>query len=230
MEPIYSSHLIRKRFWDRGATGAVIIDIDLGEQQPVDTVFLGFTTADAQSTWSIATTTNMAGADEFTLQESSPFALSGSRARPHGLALVAEPATTRYLRIRFAASGSASLPQAGILMIGTRFEHPYELKSGRRPIDLSDRADLVGGGFGFGRGAIKSSYRFTFSGLDDTQLGALLDTVEAVGIQHPVLVVEGGDGPITQRQVHYGVFNAFEAYEREDPADTRWSLSITDWV
>ena len=158
----------------------------------------------------------MAGADEFTLQESSPFALSGSRARPHGLALVAEPATTRYLRIRFAASGSASLPQAGILMIGTRFEHPYELKSGRRPIDLSDRADLVGGGFGFGRGAIKSSYRFTFSGLDDTQLGALLDTVEAVGIQHPVLVVEGGDGPITQRQVHYGVFNAFEAYEREE--------------
>jgi len=30
--------------------------------------------------------------------------------------------------------------------------------------------------------------------------------------------------------IHYGVFERFQAYERLDPANTRWAGSVIDWA
>ncbi len=220
-----------KEVWQASTTAPTVIDVDLGTERQIDTVFLGFTNAAAGAVWVIRRTSNMAGADVVPMTSTGPFRVPGaSGARHHGLALVPVQHTTRYLRITVVQEVGGPLLQAGVLMIGKRFEHPYEYKAGRRPIDLSERVDLAGGGFGFGRGAIKSSFRFTFADLDQAKLDQLWRIVATSGNQHPVLLVEGGDGAIAHDQVHYGVFERFEAYEREDPVDTRWGLSMQDWT
>ena len=57
-----------------------------------------------------------------------------------------------------------------------------------------------------------------------------LRLVRRTGNRRPIVLVEGGEGSIDQDMVHYGVFERFEAFEREDPNDTRWALSMQDWA
>ena len=154
----------------------------------------------------------------------------GKGPRFHALARLPAPVLAQEIRLTITQPATAVPLQAGVLMVGKRFEHAYQFKSGRRPLDMSERADLVSGGFGFAPGAIKSSYRFTFADLDDAQLDELWHEIMQVGLQHPVMLAEGGEGEISHNQLHYGVFDRFEPYEREDPADTRWALSMQDWV
>ena len=219
-----------KEVWQAAAATTQYLDIDLGSLSDIDTIFIGFTNAAPDAQWSVYRTTSLAGANPVALVAPTSLRVpGGTGARHHALALLGETATTRFLRIILAQTGAEPI-QAGVVMAGQRFDHPYEYKAGRRPIDLSERVDLSGGGFGIGRAAIKSSFRFTFSDLDDAELDTLWQTIKAVGIQHPVLLVEGGDGAVTFDQVHYGLFEQFEAYERDDPADTRWALSMQDWI
>lgn len=219
-----------KEVWRAALGGTRRIDIDLGVAREIDAVFLGFTNADVITSWSIAATNALDDPAPVTVFPDQTFGLAGGTGRRHGIALLAAPVMSRFLRITLAHPLAASPLEAGVLAIGARFEHAYEFKSGRKPIDLSERVDLASGGFGFGAGAIKSSFRFTFSGLDDAELEELWGEIMAVGTSHPVLLLEGGDGYVSHNQVHYGVFERFEAYEREDPADSRWALSMTDWV
>lgn len=216
-----------KEVWDTGSTGLGSLNIDFGAVVEFDTVFLGFTTAAAAATWRLVKTDGVAAE----LLPTTALRVPGSTGpRYHGLAKLGAPVASQTLRLTLDQPGTSGAMQAGVLMVGKRFEHPYEFKSGRKPIDLSERVDLASGGFGFGRGAIKSSFRFTFSDLDDADLETLWNEIMAVGSSNPVLLVEGGEGAVTHNQVHYGVFERFEPYERDDPADTRWALSMTDWV
>jgi hypothetical protein len=218
-----------KEVWDAGIVGTNRHDIDLGSVQQFDTVFLGYSNAAAGATWRGAYDI-VGGGTGTVFAETAMRVPGGLGPRYHSLALLPAPITAQTLRIHLTQPvGSAPL-QAGVLMIGKRFEHAYEFKSGRKPIDLSERVDLASGGFGFGRGAIKSSFRFTFSDLTDAELETLWNEIMALGLQYPVLMVEGGDAALSHNQVHYGVFERFEPYERDDPSDTRWALSMTDWV
>ncbi len=219
-----------KEVCQASAIGTATINVDLGAVTEIDTVFAGFSNAAAGATWAIDRTTSMAGANPVAIHEEGSFRTPGrSSSRHHAVALF-NPVATRFLRLRITQPAGADPLQLGVLMIGARFEHAYEFKAGRRPIDLSERADLASGGFGFGRGAIKSSFRFTFADLDDAELDELWHVIAEVGNQHPVMLIEGGAGDIVFDQVHYGVFERFEPYEREDPADTRWALSMVDWI
>ena len=220
-----------KEVWQAAATGTASIFVDLGQAVQLDTIFLGFTNSAAAATWAIRRTTSMAGANAVQILADETLSLPESDdVRVHGLAWLAAPVTTRYLRIDVTQPAGAAALQAGVLIVGERFEHPYEWKSGRRPIDLSERIDLAGGGFGFGSGAIKSSFRCTVADLDEEEVRTLWRLVKKVGTQEAIVLVEGGDGEIEHDQLHYGVFERFEAYERENPADTRWALSMQDWV
>ena len=52
--------------------------------------------------------------------------------------------------------------------------------------------------------------------------------VMAIGESAPLLIVEGHD-TVRFSHLHYGLFQRLEPYEREEPEDTRWGLSIRDW-
>ena len=219
-----------KEVWRAANTGQVDINLDLGAPVAIDTIFAGHANAGDTATWQIDRTTSIAGANPVPVVAATAFRIpDASGARQHGLVRLADPVTTRYLRLRLVQPAGAPL-EIGTLLVGSRIEHPYEFKGGRRPIDLGDRIDLASGGFGFGEGAIKSSFRFTFADLDDSELNTLWRTVMALGSRRPALFVEGGDDAVLFDQVHYGVFEKFEAFERNDPADTRWALSMQDWV
>ena len=209
----------------------VALGIDLGAIRQIDTVFIGFTNASPGATWDVQASSSLAGSALVSLTGETALRLPGGAGpRYHGVARLGAPVETRYLRIVVSPDAGAPQLEIGAVVIGKRFEHSYEYKSGRRPIDLSERVDLVGGGFGFGRGAIKSSFRFTFADLAKAEADRLWRIVTNVGNQHPLVLVEGGDGAIEHDQVHYGVFERFEAYERKDPIDTRWALSMQDWI
>lgn len=216
-----------KEVW-QAANPVSTIDIDLGEVRSIDTIFLGFTNASATTTWRADATTSMAGANPSPIFNAIALRVPGAGPRYHGLQLLAAAIQTRYLRITITHDAAGF--QAGCIMVDERIEHPYEFKSGRRPIDLAERVELSGGGFGTGDGAVKSGFRFTVAGLDDDELLELYRSIMAIGLKKPALAVEGGEAVIVHEQVHYCVFERFEAYEREDSADTRWGLSIVDWV
>lgn len=219
-----------KEVWKAQVSGTLTIYADLGAVREVDTVFLGFTDAAPGTTWRIDATSSMQGANPVELLAARVMALpAGVDPRRHGFATFQQAVQTRYLRIDL-TPGAQSTFSAGVLAAGKRFDHPYEFKAGRRPIDLGERIELAGGGFGFGEGAIKSSFKFTFADLSDSAVDTLWRLVRTMGLRNPVILVEGGEGAVSQDQLHYGVFERFEAYEREDPADTRWSLSMQDWI
>ena len=218
-----------REVWTAAAVGTSTIDVDLGAVRQLDTVFMGFSNASAEAVWSIATMTGPGGTGLSTVHATVglrvPHAIG---ARHHGYARLLEPVSTRYLRLTVdQVSGSIPL-QAGVLLVGLTIERPYEYRAGRVALDLSKKTELVDGGFGISKGAIVSSYRFTLSGLTDEQVEELWQIVMAIGESAPLLIVEGHD-TVRFSHLHYGLFQRLEPYEREEPEDTRWGLSIRDW-
>jgi hypothetical protein len=72
-----------------------------------------------------------------------------------------------------------------------------------------------------------------FIGLSDALRRQLWALALDRGERKPVLVVEEPDSEDSagaNERIHYGTFDRFEAYERRDPNDTAWALSMTEWV
>ncbi|WJY18669.1 hypothetical protein QQS45_13870 [Alteriqipengyuania flavescens] len=206
------------------------IHVDLGAVQPIDTIFVGHTNIADNSGIKVFRAGAFQG-EGLEQLANGPLTQDTLARLAHGIYQMPAPVDCRYLRIQIDHYGAGPAVKVGSLLVGKRFEHVYEYKSGRRPIDLSERVDRSGGGFGFGFGAVKSSFRFTFSDLSDSELDALWDLVMRAGSHQPVVVIEGGiNASPTAAQIHYCVFDRFEAFEREDPAATRWSLTVEDWV
>lgn len=219
-----------REVWRAAAVGASTIDLDFGAPVTLDTVFFGFTNATAAATMSLATMTGPAGSGLSVVSANTTLRVAHSTgARHHGLVRLDEPVTTRYLRISVNQVDGATALEAGIVLAGLAIDRPYEYRAGRAPLDLSKRTELTDGGFGISRAAIVSSYRFTLSGLSDDQVEELWQIVMAIGESAPILIIEGHDAPIRFSQTHYGLFQRLEPYEREEPEDTRWGLSIRDW-
>ncbi|WP_446653113.1 hypothetical protein [Blastomonas sp.] len=218
-----------REIWRAAAVGSTVIDVDLGAAVALDTVFLGFTNATPDATWSVATMSGSGGAGLSVVRSTVALRVAnGIGQRHHGYVRLAEPVSSRYLRITVTQVGGIAPMSAGILLVGRTIERPYEYRAGRVALDLSKKTELVDGGFGISKGAIVSSYRFTLSGLTDEQVEELWQIVMAVGESAPLLIVEGHD-TVRFSHLHYGLFQRLEPYEREEPEDTRWGLSIRDW-
>lgn len=220
-----------KEAWQAAAVGTNTIDLDLGAVTALDTIFFGFTNASATAVWTVATMTDALGTGLTVIQPAITLALAGKAVRPHALALLAATIETRYLRLIVTQGAGAAEPLfAGIALVGLRLELPYEYRSGRRPIDTGKRIERDGGGFGVYRGARKAAYRWTFSDMSDSSVEDVWQIAIALGETAPLLGIEGHEGAPLNSEVHYGLFERFEPYERADAADTRWGLSITEWI
>lgn len=218
-----------REVWRAAAVGSSIIDIDLGVVTAIDTIFLGFTNATQGATWSIATMTGPGGAGLSVIRSTVALPVPNAIGpRQHGYVRLDEPVATRYLRVTVNQVGGSAPLYAGIVLVGLTIERPYEYRAGRVALDLSKKTELVDGGFGVSEGAIVSSYRFTLSGLTDAQVEELWQIVMSIGESAPLLVVEGHDS-LRFSHLHYGLFQRLEPFEREEPEDTRWGLSIRDW-
>lgn len=220
-----------KEAWIAQSVGTSIIDIDLGANTEIDSIFLGSTNAAAGATWSIERGTGLGTGLTALIAAGTPFRHPESPGpRHHGFAHLGASVTGRYFRIAITQTDTAPL-FAGTLVIGRAFTAPYEYGAGRIAIDTGAREALQDGGFGIGDGVVKAGFRWTFAGLSTTQVNALWTIAIDRGERRPVLVVEGAEGEARRNEeLHYGLFDSFEAYEREAPEATRWSLSMTEWT
>lgn len=218
-----------REIWRAATVGSTVIDVDLGVSASFDTVFLGFTNATTDATWSVATMSSPTGAGLNTVRSTVAVRVPNAiGTRQHGYIRLVEPVSSRYLRITVTQVGGTVPMCAGVVLIGRTIERPYEYRAGRVALDLSKKTELVDGGFGISKAAIVSSYRFTISGLSDEQVEELWQIVMVIGESAPLLIVEGHD-TLRASHLHYGLFQRLEPYEREEPQDTRWGLSIRDW-
>lgn len=217
-----------REVWRAAAVGSSNIDLDFGAVVSLDTIFLGFTNATAAATFSASIGGSWDGMT--TIVPTRAFRVPHTiGSRHHGYIKLAQPVSTRYLRITVNQVGGTAPLQIGIVLAGLMIERPYEFRAGRVAIDLSKKTELADGGFGINHAAIVASYRFTLSGLTDEQVEELWAIVMTLGESAPLLIVEGHD-TLRFSHLHYGLFQRLEPYEREEPEDSRWGLSIRDWV
>lgn len=216
-----------REVWRAAAVGASFIDLDFGAVVPLDTIFLGFTNATESATLSVSIGGSWSGMT--TIASTRAFRVPHTiGARHHGYVRLGQPVSTRYLRITVNQVGGAEPMQIGIALAGLMIERPYEYRAGRVAIDLSKKTELSDGGYGINPAAIVASYRFTLSGLTDEQVEELWSIVMTLGESAPLLIVEGHD-TLRFSNLHYGLFQRLEPYERDEPEDSRWGLSIRDW-
>lgn len=209
-------------------TVAIGIEVDMGADVEIDSFYLGGTNARADAIFAVATITAIGGTEIDIVSPSAGIRLAGNiRNRYAGFRRLAAPVTGRYFRI--GVQQPVTPLEIGNLIVGKAFEAPYAYGSGRAPVDTSRVVALPDGGFGIDRGVVKSSLSWRFVDLDNDQLDALWALAEDRGESAPLVVVEGPDYPPKATSVHYGLFRRFEAFEREDPAATKWALTLEEW-
>lgn len=205
------------------------IDIDLGAVTAFDTIFIGSCTAANGTTWTISRATGMGTG--LTAEGTSTFRLASPIGpRYQGLFTRAGGApATRYLRI-VVTCPAAQVLEAGLLCIGQAWRHAYAYGGGRQLIDTATRTDLRDGGFGVDEGVVKAGFKWRFIDLTTGDVDALWALVSNRGITKPIVVVEdSAQVPLQDAAVHYGLFDRFEIYERANPIDTVWAMSMSEW-
>lgn len=223
--------------WRASAPLAVVIDIDLGKDQSVDTVFLGFTNASASSVWVINMASEAEGTAYFSnsasIAKDATFLAAEANSgveRPH--AFWTGPARTAR-HIRLTLSGGGQIFEAGVVMVGRAFVPRYNIEwgAGRGVTDLSQINTLRGGTADVLQDAIIPTYRFTLGDLEDAEVRALWKTIKAHGRSKPLLVVENpGLSEGLQEAIHYGALRDIAEYERLNPLKSRWEFTIQQWV
>lgn len=209
-------------------TAMQLIDIDFGTAQPVDSFFIGASNARPDAIWYVQHIDGLGGDVITTLVSAYPMRLPGQiRERGHSFVQIDEPVTGRYFR--FAVEQPATPFQIGLVRAGLALEWPYAYGSGRTPIDTSRITAHQDGGFGIDPGVVKTLFQWSFVDLDDATLDQLWAIAEERGESRTLIVVEGPDAIPKSTGVHYGLFKRFEAFNREDPAMTKWALALEEW-
>ncbi len=210
------------------AAGPQAIDIDLGSVQSVDFFYLGSTNAAAGALWSIVSIDALGGAIGTIHVDSAPLRLQGNvRARYPVFVRLPAPVNGRYFRLYIDNPGAAF--EIGRLAVGLAFDWPYALGGGRGPVDTSRVVALSDGGFGIDEGVVKALFQWRFLDLSPAALAKLWQIVEELGESRTLVVVEGPDYPPLATSVHYGLLRRLEPFEREDPAQTKWAMTIEEW-
>lgn len=233
-----------KEGWTDSTVGAsVTLTIDLGSVQMVDSLFLGSSNAADGAT--LAISSGVAGPSELTwtnaIRMSAPYRRSGKprmsfyrRGSIVAGAYVPAPIAARYVQaVLYQPPGSPPL-FIGNMATGLAFQPTYgnEYGSGRATIDTGNRESLIGGGFGTLLGTRKKAWSGQLGDLLDAEVDRLDDIFEDKGSTIPIVFIEGTEGIASvpqQEQIHWGLFQKLEAYERQAPAVTRWAISIEEW-
>jgi hypothetical protein len=217
-----------REIWIAPGTGAQTIDLDLQSAQDVDCFYLGSTNARADAVWTIQSIAAIGGAVTATHVNAQAMRLAGNiRTRYPAFARLPAPVTGRYFRI--VVNQPTTPMQIGVLAAGLAVEWPYAYGSGRLPIDTSRVVAHPDGGFGVDPGIVKTAFQWRFVDLDETMLDKLWAIADERGESKPIVAVEGPSAPPKATAVHYGLFRKFEAFEREDAAQTKWAFSIEEW-
>lgn len=218
-----------KEVWAPAVASPVVLDIDLGAAVEFDTVFLGYTNATVGS--QIAVIADPAGANVTIFAQQVVRAADAITGRPHLLVQLPALVTRRYVRVLiYQGAGQAFV--AGILMVGLRFQAGHERGAGRQLIDTGSKERLQDGGIAGEDGVLLASLRWRFIGLSDAMRRRLWALAWSRGERTPVLVIEEPDSELlgANERIHYGTFDRFDAYERQNPDETAWGLSMTEWV
>ena len=220
-----------KEVWMDSATGGTVtITIDLGAAVEIDTIMLGYVRgSEAATTWSI--TGGLVSADQSVIQAATALRVPDVPGRSASVShafWMGGARTLRYLAIALSHPGPARL-SAGVLVIGKAFSPDWG--SGRQPIDTGNATALPDGGFATVEGVIKSAFNCTFSDLSEAETLQLEAIAAALGTVRPGLLVEDATrsaGLIAR--MHYGLFGKWKPFERRNRAQTRWDISIEQWV
>lgn len=225
-----------KEVWSDSAVGsAVSIDIDLGAEVAIDTICLAAVYgAAAGATWSIAA--GDLGYTEITLKPSGALrAVDAAGQAPtvsHAFWTGAS-VNVRYVRITlFQPAGSLPL-KVGRALVGKAFIPQFnkEWGAGRGVIDTGTATRLPSGGFAIAQGAKLGTYRWTFGDLSESETEQLYALQIETGQTGPLLVVEDPAATAGQRnRIHYGLLTSLRPFERRNPRQTRWELSIEEWI
>lgn len=217
-----------REVWRAAGVGNSVIELDLGAAVDLDAIYLGNTNASADATWMGQTITGLGGSVSGTLFSAMPIRLAGNiRTRHPAFVRLPAPTNARFLRLTFSQSGVPL--EIGVAVPALSLELPYAFGSGRMPVDTSRVVSLIDGGFGIDRGSVKALLQWRFVDLDNAALSKLWAISEDRGESAPLVVIEGPDDPPIATGVHYGLFRRFEAFEREDPANTKWAMSLEEW-
>jgi len=206
------------------AAGQVAITLDLGTAQPVDTVFLGFTNAEAGEAFAVQ---DGGGATLF----AGAFAHSYRR-RPmrHAVAQLPAPVVTRTLRL---VATTARPLVAGVAAAGlsVRPASGHEWGAGRPIADPGRAERLLDGGFAVQRGGVGGGWSWTMPALTDDEAERLYALSLDAGTGETVLVVEAGDAPVAANErLHWGLLTKLEPFARQQPGETKWAMQVQDWA
>lgn len=225
-----------KEVWADGLAGeSAQIDIDLGRVQDIDTVFLGslYRAADG-ATWSI--TGGSADAEEAILLPTASLRVpeATGQASEIGHAFWTGAATAvRYLRLTITQPAGAPRLLIGVVLVGRAFvsQFGHEWGAGRKVIDTGTATPLPSGGYAMVEGARKGSYSWTFGDLSPAEVDALYAIQLDRGETRPLLVAEDPAMAAGLRwRLHYGKLASLRQYERRNPAQTRWEMTIEEWI
>ena len=224
-----------KETWADSVSGSpATLTVDLGQPRVIDTVFLGYVLPPAaDATWSLA-----AGIESPTtlIQGSAPLrvpdVVGDTPELSHAL-WTGSPIAARYLAITIVQPAGAAALTAGIIVVGKAFiaELGPEWGSGRQTIDTGTATSLPSGGFSVVEGARKRLFKWSFGDLSAEEADRLELIAVALGTTVPGLVIENaGRTPGLRSRIRYGLFKAWQAFERRNHRQTRWEISIEDWV
>ena len=210
------------------ASATQTIDIDLGAATSIDTVFLGYANASAYPA-AIGMTYGVASYTETTAANIVVAPSIGFPFR-HYFTQLAAPVTARYIRLSLPLPAGATF---GVLAVGAAFmsQLGHEWGGGRFVTDTGSATRLQGGGFGIDEGVAAGGYQWTFGDLtaDETQRLYLIQRNRRT--TRTLLVVEDPEvSPGLNERIHWGLLGKLEAYERLDPINTKWSMTINDWL
>ncbi len=225
-----------KEVWADNAVGsAASIDIDLGAVTSIDTVYLGYVSpAAAAATWTI--TGGTGGYTESLIKASGPLraidTATRAPARTHAF-WTGGAVNVRYIRLSITQPAGSAPLRAGVAMVGRAWRPTFNMEfgAGRRIIDTGTVAALPDGGFGTIEGVRKREFNWSLGDLSRDETDALDDLLGDHGETIPLLVVEDPDATTGQRaRIHYGLFVALKAFERSNPAQTKWQFTFEEWV
>lgn len=225
-----------KEIWLDNAVGSpAIIDIDLGREQVIDTLFLGcVANAASAATWSI--TCGTAGYDELALQLDELLRVPdrfGRSPRVTHAFWTGDDVLARYIRVAVMQPAGAAPLSIGALMAGLSFVPQYnqEWGSGRGVQDTGVMTRLPSGGFVLVEGARFGTYKWTLGDLTIDEVEALYELQLDRGETRRVLVVEDPERSAGLRnRLHYGLFTGLRPYDRRNAKQARWEFTMSDLV
>lgn len=225
-----------REVWLDSAVGTpAVIDIDLGIERIIDTVFLGclFGAADAATWWIKG---GLVGYEDMTVIEATALRVPerGWRRRTMSHALWhGSEHLVRYLRIGITQPEGADLLAIGALIVGDGFvpELNKEWGAGRGVKDSATVTRLPGGGVAVVGGGRYATYSWTLGDLSEEEADRLFELQLGVGESRPLLVVE--DPAVTpglRNRIHYGALTGLRPIERRNVVQTSWQANFEDWA